>query len=124
MGDGAFASARYRVLRGASARQYQFFCELSGALVCTTKPICFEPLEQELRFAWESEGKRHFNRCRCCGKWVSDVMYNADTLECVFCSPWEEQPNYCPHCGAAAEQGAVFCHSCRRRLQYGWKETI
>jgi len=46
-------------------------------------------------------------------------MYNADTLECVECSPWEEHPRYCPHCGSKVKSADVFCNRCGVRLMYG-----
>lgn len=39
--------------------------------------------------AWEKGGRAKFNPCGQCGRWVSDVMYNADVHECVACAPWE-----------------------------------
>jgi len=92
-------TARYKVMQEAKGRCYQFFCDLSGAHACTTKPYCAESPEKELEIAWETEGKAYFNKCRSCGRFVSAVMYNADVMECVECAPWENIPNYCPKCG-------------------------
>ena len=110
-------SARYQVIPEAGGSRYRFFCELSGIAVCTTRPIRAETPAKALQLAWEGEGKLCFNRCGKCGRWVSDVMFNVDTLECVECSPWEEPPNFCPHCGAAAKSGR-FCPRCGGKLQY------
>lgn len=92
-------TANYKVIEEEGGRCYQFFCDLSGAYACTTKSICADTLEKELEIAWETEGKACFNQCQSCGRFVSDVMYNADVLECVECAPWENIPNYCPKCG-------------------------
>ena len=64
-------TANYRVLSVDNGRRYQFFCDLSGALVCTTQPVLMDTPEQELAQAWEGEGKSMFNHCRKCGKWAT-----------------------------------------------------
>ena len=46
-------------------------------------------MEEELEFAWKTTGEKHFNKCKKCGKWVIDSLYNPEKLECVICSPWE-----------------------------------
>ncbi len=111
--------ARYKVWHTPEGNRFRFFCDVSGALVCTTEPVMLDTPEQELQFAWENEGKRHFNMCHKCGKWVSDVAYNAETFECVECSPWEEEPSYCPHCGGRVIENETFCRKCKNRLRYG-----
>ena len=65
------------------------------------------------------EGRAYFNRCRKCGKWVIDAMFNPDVLKCVECTPIEEYPNYCPECGAKTPDMGFFCHICGKRLLYG-----
>lgn len=112
-------TARYKVIRSPYGNRYCFFCGASGAAVCTTKAVHAETAEEELCFAWESEARQYFNQCHKCGKWICDVMYNADTLNCVDCSPWEEQPRFCPGCGAAVGVQDVFCPKCGIRLMYG-----
>ena len=79
--------------------RYQFFCDLSGSLEYTSKPINKNHQDAELGKIWSSEAKEHFNYCKKCGKWINGVMFNADVLECVACAPWEEAPNFCPRCG-------------------------
>ena len=115
-------TARYKIIAGTEGNRYQFFCDLSGALVCTSEPVFLDKPEQELNFAWESEGKKHFNKCQKCGRWISDTVYNVETLECVECTPWEEEPSYCPHCGEKAQIGDIFCAKCKNRLRYGMAE--
>ena len=110
--------ANYRVLSVDNGRRYQFFCDLSGALVCTTQPVLMDTPEQELAQAWEGEGKSMFNRCRKCGKWVSDVMFNPEVLECVECAPFECEPQYCKSCGVKLRSSERFCPVCKKPLLY------
>lgn len=111
-------TARYECISSAGENRYRFFCEVSGVVVHTTGPVRGDTEEEELRLAWEHDGRQHFNRCQKCGKWVSDVMYNADTGQCVLCSPWEEPPDYCPSCGAAVPPADRYCRRCGEKLQY------
>ncbi len=111
-------TAPYRIIADAGGNRYRFFCSLSGAAMLTTNPVCAESPSEELRLAWESEGRQHFNRCARCGRWVSGVMYNADVLQCVECAPWETRPNYCPQCGKRVPFSDNFCHNCGTKLQY------
>ena len=113
------ATAKYRVIADSGGSRYRFFCDVSGMALCTTKPIRGNTQEEELKTAWETEGRQHFNRCAKCGKWVSDPMYNADTLQCVDCAPWQEKPNYCSHCGKPISDCARYCGACGIRLRYG-----
>ena len=112
------STAKYRIMSDAGGNRYRFYCDASGALVCTTKPYHAETPEEALTQAWENEGKPEFNRCRKCGKWVSDVMYNADVHECVECAPWQEVPNYCPCCGKELSGPERFCPGCGAKLLY------
>ena len=116
-------TAAYQIVSDRMGRRCRFFCDLSGALVYTSDPLPADTQEDGLLWAWYGEGRKHFNLCRSCGRWVCDPMYNADTLECVACSPWEEQPVFCPHCGEKVSGNEIFCQSCRRRLRYG-KEVV
>lgn len=122
MRDTVLSIARHRIRPEREGNRYQFFCEASGVLACTTSPRRADCVQQELREAWESEGREHFNRCHRCGRWVVDAMYNADTMECVDCSPWEETPQFCPICGAKAPPGQIRCPSCAGRLRYGGRD--
>ena len=107
-------TARCSMIAKEQYVQFRFYCDLSGALICTIQ----RRHGSSVMDAWESEGKRFFNRCRKCGRWVSDPMYNADTLQCVDCSPWEEQPAFCPQCGMKMEAEGTFCPGCGARLRY------
>lgn len=111
-------NASYKVVADAGGNRYRFYCDLSGALLCTTKPYHAASPEQELELAWENEGKSEFNHCKKCGKWVSDVMYNADVLECVECAPWEDPPNFCPQCGKKLSTPERYCPKCGAKLLY------
>ena len=113
------ATAKYRVIADSGGSRYRFFCDVSGMVLCTTKPIRGNTQEEELKTAWETEGRQHFNRCSKCGKWVGDPMYNADTLQCVDCAPWQEKPNYCSHCGKPISHSTRYCSACGTRLRYG-----
>jgi len=111
-------TAGYKIISGPEGNRYQFFCDLSRALACTTNPIPADTPEQELQIAWETEGRQEFNRCNKCGKWVSDVMFNADVHECVECAPWENPPNFCPQCGRKLSSPERFCPMCGAKLLY------
>lgn len=110
--------ARYQVIKEETGNRYRFFCQGSGGAVCTTRPIRAETPEQELMLAWKSEGREHFNRCSRCGSWVCNAMTNADTLECVDCSPWENPPRFCPLCGKEIKVASLYCNGCGSRLMY------
>lgn len=112
-------TATYKIIKKEYGNIYQFYCDISGALVKETIPYKRKEPEEELEAAWEFEGKDCFNKCHKCGRWVMDVMYNPDTHNCVLCSPIEDIPDFCPRCGAQITGLAVFCHNCGVRLMYG-----
>lgn len=116
--DNAQTTAPYRIISDAGGHRYRFYCERSGMAVCMTKPLMANSQEEELGLAWESEGRKHFSRCPTCGKWVSDVMYNVDTMQCVDCSPWEGPTFFCPNCGVQTSQIHPFCQNCGAKLLY------
>jgi len=111
-------SAHYRMITDACGTRYHFYCDLSGAHVCTTDPIQADTPELELKRAWETQGRPMFNQCKKCGRWVSDVMFNADVHECVACAPWEDQPRYCTQCGKKLFEAKKFCSRCGTKLIY------
>ena len=110
--------AKYKIIVDTGGNRYRFYCEASGAAVCTTKPVKAETPEKELLLAWE-EGKENFSLCPRCGRLVCDAMYNADVCECVDCAPWENKPKFCKKCGAEIHKGNVFCTGCGARARYG-----
>lgn len=115
-------TAAYRILQDSGGMRFRFFREVSGAAICTTAPTQLQPVETALNRAWFSEGREYFSLCHRCGRWASDLMYNPNTLQCVDCSPWEERPAFCPHCGARVQEERTFCPACGKRLQYGGEE--
>lgn len=110
--------ASYRIVSDVRGRRYQFYCDLCGALGCTTVGIKSDSSEKELEYAWETEGRHHFNRCHKCGKWVIDAMYNAEVLECVACAPYESEPDFCKFCGARIREPKRNCPQCGKPLIY------
>ncbi len=114
--------AAYKIVTDDGGNIYKFYCDLSGALVCTTKPYKADTPEKELQLAWESEGKQHFNPCHKCGKQVSDAMFNVDVLECVECAPFETEAKFCKSCGAKIEEPTRLCPACGKPLVYYGKE--
>ena len=54
------ATAKYRVIADSGGSRYRFFCDVSGMALCTTKPIRENTQEEELKTAWETEGRQHF----------------------------------------------------------------
>jgi len=110
---------RERTPNGAESVRYRFFCELSGMAVYTTEPYITDDPESKVHTVWENECKANFNLCHKCGRWVCSAMYNADVLECVECTPWENKPNYCPSCGKKVSMSDIYCSKCGMKLQYG-----
>lgn len=119
----AHKNAGYKVTKTSAGNKYSFYCELSGALVCTTPPYSEKQPEYELQRAWLEIGKPNFNLCHKCGKWVCDVMYNADVLMCVDCAPWEDSPEFCPHCGQKTDNKSLYCNRCGKKMMYGGDEN-
>ena len=113
---GSQKTAPYQMIPEGSGNRFRFFCALSGAVLCTTQPIRAGSAEEELRIAWETEGRQHFNHCEKCGRYVSDVMYNADVLQCVDCAPWEDRPKFCPSCGSRLREDNLTCPACGKTL--------
>ncbi len=109
--------ASYKIINDACGIRYCFFCELSGARVFETKTMKKPHSSEAFEKAWQI-AKPEFNRCEKCGRFVCDTMYNADTLMCVDCSPWENPPKFCKHCGKAVERENIFCTNCGTALRY------
>lgn len=110
--------AAYKIVADSSGNRYKFYCDLSGALVCATKPYKADNPEEELLLAWENEGKEQFNVCHKCGKQVSNAMFNVEVLECVECAPIESEAKFCKHCGAKIEEPMKPCPACGKPLVY------
>lgn len=114
--EGFHETADYTISLEPDGYYVRFYCAVSGALLCAVGPVREGPQEAALETAWQTEGRSHFNQCHRCGRWVSDVMYNADTLECVECSPWKIFPHFCPEYGARVSGAGDFCARCGARL--------
>ncbi len=112
-------TAHCKIIAERGGNRYKFFCDLTGALLCTTMVYNEADPETELELAWKTEGMKHFQLCHKCGKWVIDAMYNADALECVACAPWENTPEYCKFCGAKISPFDCVCPKCGEGLIYG-----
>ena len=112
-------TATYKKISDIKGHRYRFFCDLSGAFVCESEAVYDPQADEELSFAWSKFGRKFFNQCHSCGRWVSDPMYNADVLQCVDCVPWENVPKYCSRCGNPVSMSDSFCGKCGMRLQYG-----
>ena len=112
-------TADYKIIKDEVGNRYEFYCELSCALVCVSDPVKAKNPDAELMLAWENYGRSHFNQCHKCGKWVTGAMYNPDVLSCVQCTPFEDYPKYCPDCGAKTQDPSNYCHICGARLFYG-----
>ena len=111
-------TASYKIIKDAGGNRYMFFCDLSGALVCTTKPYKADTPEAELLLAWEKEGKQHFNICHKCEKLVLDAMFNPEVHECVRCAPFEAESKYCKNCGKKIVEPVRDCPACGKPLYY------
>lgn len=111
-------TASYRVIADSGGNRYCFVCELTGALFYTNERYLAEDPQQELQRAWEAEGRKHFNRCHKCGRWVVDAGYNPIVLECVECAPFEYEARYCKSCGVRVRDGSRKCPSCGNSLYY------
>ena len=112
-------TARYKIVPAAGGNRYLFYCDISGALACTTlKTYRAFNARRELERAWLKEGRRHFCRCRKCGRWVIDAMFNADVCECVVCAPYEADARFCKHCGEEITAPVKHCPTCGKLLVY------
>ena len=99
MTDAAKTATYKSIADAGGGRVLRFYCDISGELLYTSPPIRAETEEQARSEAW-AEGRKRFCRCRNCGRWVSNLMFNPHTEQCVDCTPWEDLPFYCRQCGA------------------------
>ncbi len=109
--------AKHKILSdGDDGRRYAFYCDLSGMLVYTTKPIRADTPEEELSAAWK-EAMYSFNYCPKCHRNVCDTMFNVDVSECVDCSPWVKPPAFCSVCGTKLKEENNYCVKCGKAIQ-------
>ncbi len=111
-------TAEYQVIPDGDGSRYSFFCGVTGARFCTERAYRADSPGQELLLAWENEGRGHFNLCRRCGRWVVDVAYNPEVLECVECAAFEDEARFCKTCGARVPAKARICPACGASLYY------
>lgn len=104
-------ASHYKRTPTAQGIQYTFYCELTGLSVYTTTPITETDLQAAYLAAW-GEAKYYFNQCTKCSRWVSDLAYNIDDMQCVDCSPYQRKPKYCQQCGCPIPSGERFCRRC------------
>jgi hypothetical protein len=71
--------------REGSTYSFSFYCDECSAGY-TTSPITAENEEAALATA-KQRAQPYFNRCHKCGKWVCDIHYNEDAMQCVGCAP-------------------------------------
>lgn len=115
---GVRKTAAYKISADRNGNRYSFYCDVSGACVCTTRPYKSDTPQQELETAWQEEGRKYFNRCHKCGKWVIDAAYNPEVCECINCATFETEPRYCKYCGARVKPESRQCPVCGRSLYY------
>ena len=111
-------TAAYNAVTEKDGHRFAFYCQVSGAYVCTTKDIYPGGPEEALLLAWQAEGCKHFNRCGRCGKWVIDAVFNAEVLGCVECAPYEAEPKFCKTCGVKIESQFIQCTNFGNKLIY------
>lgn len=111
-------TADYKAVSDRGGHRFMFYCQISGAHVCTTKEIYPGETETALLRAWQAEGCRHFNQCHRCGSWVIDAVFNVEVLECVECAPYEAEPKFCKTCGTKIEHPVKECPNCGNKLIY------
>ena len=113
------AAADYRIVAEGTGSRFIFYCGVSGARICSTSVIEAEAPDKQLELAWNSEGRKHFNRCHKCGRWVCDSMYNPDMLGCVQCFPIFDCQRYCMACGCRVRALQTHCRKCGTKIRFG-----
>ncbi len=98
-------TAKYQELQKESGFCFTFFCDLCNSSY-TTPVITAEDLQTALVLG-RQDGRLHFNRCRCCHRWVCDEHYNENRMMCTDCLP-----RVCSSCGAFVPKGNQFCTVC------------
>lgn len=115
--------ASFKIIAEPEGNRYCFMCGITGACFYTKNTHCAETPEEEAVLAWEAEGKRPFNQCHKCGRWVVDAAFNPEVLECVACAAFEDEPEYCKFCGAKVTVHGRKCSVCGRSLYYEGAEA-
>ncbi len=121
--EGIGFTARFKIEHTQAGDRYIFFCDLSGAPVYTTDPICEQNPQKAAAIA-RGLARPHFNRCLACGKWVGDTAYNIDEMKCVACAPCDLPERYCTECGNSVPEGNRFCTRCGREMRKAAKQGL
>jgi hypothetical protein len=108
-------TARYEKETTVNGNRYTFFCGVSGVAVHTTGFIFADVPQAARDIAWR-EARPYFNRCKECGKWIADAVYNIEESKCVVCAPFAVTPSYCPECGSPLEKDGGECLHCRFKV--------
>lgn len=116
-------TAMHRLVPTAEGNIYIFFCGVTGAQFQTRRAYKADSPEKELFLAWESEGRCHFNRCQKCRRWVFNVAYNPEVLECIECAPFEDEAKFCKFCGTHVPPFVKTCPTCKKPLYYEGVES-
>lgn len=111
-------TAAYHKTPEKTGNRYHFRCAVTGAQFSTVQTYQAATPRQEPLLAWQTEGRNHFNQCQRCGRWVFDVAYNPEVLECIACAPFECEARYCKFCGARVPAERRTCPTCGRPLYY------
>lgn len=112
------STARYQTIGDGDKRRYCFFCDITGAQVCTQNAYPSDDVHNGAMLAWEREGRNHFNLCHRCGRWVVDAAYNPQVLECIQCATFEYQARFCKFCGTRVSETDRVCPNCKNPLYY------
>lgn len=110
-------TAPYKRFKTQNGVRFKFYCGITGALACESQEYGDEN-EDTLMLAWENDGRRHFEFCHKCGKWVISAAYNPEVFECTDCAPFEHETNFCKYCGARVDADLRFCPACYKKLHY------
>lgn len=111
-------TAEYQQTPEETGNRYHFRCAVTGAGFSTTRTYRAATPREELLLAWQTEGRSHFNQCQRCGRWVFDVAYNPEVLECIACAPFEAEARFCPSCGVRVLSKTRLCPRCNAPLYY------
>lgn len=113
-----YKTADYCLLPAQGGNRYSFICGVTGARFLTDRVYQADDGVGELLLAWQAEGRMHFNQCRKCGRWVFDVAFNPEVLECIECAPFEAEARFCKSCGVRVPAGCRTCPACGKMLYY------
>ena len=111
-------TATYKTITDAGGNRYKIFLRSDRSVGLYDQENLQSGYTRTGIIAWEKEGKKHFNPCHKCGKWVIDAMFNPEVAECVDCAPFEAEAKFCKTCGAKVEVPQRTCPVCGNLLNY------